>query len=319
LLAEPLPRQGRRAEAIAALGRQDSPSSNFSFWARGVVQRALIRWGDFAELHRQLLADLANPSRRVRGDARWLLLFSLRNQGRLREALALSRDQVIPGGAGRLDEFAPDELSEAILALDGNQPAHSARLYRRLAEASFGSDNSQGIKSRFIAWRYTLLGTALAAAGDTAALRRVTDTVEMFGRRSSFGRDPRLHHFLRGRQLQRAGRHAEAVEQFRVATISPSDGYSRINYELARSLMALGRPQEAVAVLRPALHGGVDGSNTYLTHTELHEAAAQAFELAGRFDSAAAHYQAVERAWRHADPEYAARYARAKAGARRPT
>jgi hypothetical protein len=83
--------------------------------------------------------------------------------------------------------------------------------------------------------------------------------------------------------------------------------------------MALGRPQEAVAVLRPALHGGVDGSNTYLTHTELHEAAAQAFALAGRFDSAAAHYQAVERAWRHADPEYAARYARAKAGARRPT
>ena len=317
-LAEPLLRQGRRAEALAALHRQDSTSNTFYLWARGVLQRDLVRWGDFAELDRQLLADLVNPSRQVRAEARWLMLFSLRNQGRLREALALSRNQVIPGG-GRLEGFAPDQLGEAILSLDGNRPAHAARLYRRMAEASFGTDHSQGIKSRFITWHFTHLGTALAAAGDTAALRGVIDTVERFGRLSSFGRDPHLHHFLRGRLLQRAGRHSEAVEAFRAATISLTDGYSRINYELARSLMALGRPEEAVAVLRPALHGGVDGSNSYLTHTELHEAAAQAFELAGRFDSAAAHYQAVERAWRHADPEYSARYARAKAGARRPT
>ena len=318
-LAEPLLRQGRRAEALAALHRQDSTSSNFYFWGRGVVQRDLIRWGDFKELDRQLLADLASPSFQVRAEARWLMLFSLRNQGRLREAMALSRDQTIPGGGGRLAGFGPDDLGEAILSLDGNRPAHSARLYRRIAEASLGLDHSTGVKSRIQAWRYTLLGTALAAAGDTAALRRVTDTVEMIGRLSSSGRDRLLHHFLRGRLLQRAGRHGEAVEQFRAAVLSLSDGYTRINYELARSLMALGRPEEAVAVLRPAIHGGVDGSNTYLTHTELHEAAAQAFELAGRFDSAAVHHRAVEQAWRHADPEYSARYARAKAGARLPT
>jgi DNA-binding SARP family transcriptional activator/Flp pilus assembly protein TadD len=318
-LAEPLLRQGRRAEALAALHRQDSASSNFYLWGRGVVQRDLIRWGDFEEVDRQLLADLASPSIQVRGGARWLLLFSLRNQGRLREALALARDNVIPGGGGRLTGFGPDDLGEAIIAFDGNRPAEAVRLYRRLAEASLAYDHSPGIKSRIQTWRYTHLGAALAAVGDTAALRRVADTVEMFGRVSNNGRDPVLHHFLRGRLLQRAGRHGEAVEHFRAAVISPSDGYSRINYELARSLMALGRPEEAVAVLRPAIRGGVDGNNSYLTHTELHEAAAQAFELAGRFDSAAVHYQAVERAWRNADPEFSARYARAKAGARRPT
>ncbi len=318
-LAEPLLRQGRRAEALAALHRQDSTSSNFYFWGRGVVQRDLIRWGDFGELDRQLRTDLASPSFQVRSEARWLTLFSLRNQGRLREALALVRDHVIPDGGGRLAGFGPDDLGEAILAFDGNRPAHSARLYRRMAEASLGLDHSTGMKARIQAWRYTLLGAALAAAGDTAAVRRVADSVEMIGRLSSSGRDRLLHHFLRGRLLQRAGRHGEAVEQFRAAVLSLSDGYTRINYELARSLMALGRPEEAVAVLRPAIHGGVDGSNTYLTHTELHEAAARAFALAGRFDSAAVHYRAVEQAWRHADPEYSARYARAKAGARLPT
>jgi tetratricopeptide (TPR) repeat protein len=161
----------------------------------------------------------------------------------------------------------------------------------------------------------TLAGTALAAAGDTAGVRRLADSAEAIGQGSNWGRDPRLHHFLRGLLLQREGRHAQAVEAFRRAVLSTTDGYTRINLELARSLMALGRQNEAIAILRPALRGGVDGSNSYVTHTELHEALAQAFELANQPDSAAAHYRAVERAWRHADPPFAERYAAARAKA----
>jgi DNA-binding SARP family transcriptional activator len=318
-LAEPLLRQGRRAEAYAALQEQETNSVEFYLWGRGVAQRDLIRWGDFTEADRQLLADMRSSSRQVRGAAGWLMLFSLRNQGRLREALALARDRVIPGGAGRLEGAPADELSQAIIAFEANRLGDAIRFFRRSAESSVAQPMQPGDRSRAGTWQYTLLGTALAAAGDTAALRRVADTVEMLGRTSNFGRDPLLHHFLRGRLLQLAGRHGEAVERFRAAGYSLSDGYSRINYELARSLMALGRPEEAVEALRPALHGGVDGSNSYLTHTELHEAAAQAFELAGRFDSAAAHYAAVERAWRNADPEYSERYRRAKERSRRPT
>jgi hypothetical protein len=59
----------------------------------------------------------------------------------------------------------------------------------------------------------------------------------------------------------------------------------------------------------------VDGSNTYVTHTELHEALAHAFHAAGRRDSARVHYAAVERAWRKADPMLAERYAIARARA----
>ncbi len=65
-------------------------------------------------------------------------------------------------------------------------------------------------------------------------------------------------------------------------------------------------------MLRPAIRGGVDGSNTYVSRTELHEAMAEAFEQAGRRDSAVRHWRAVESAWRHADPQFRDRYLRAK-------
>src|SRR6185503_5372846 len=83
-LAEPLFRLGKRAEAIAALDRRESMTSP------NALSRELIRSGEFEELDRQLIADLDNPSPDVRGSSRWLLLISLRNQGRLREAKALA-------------------------------------------------------------------------------------------------------------------------------------------------------------------------------------------------------------------------------------
>ncbi len=170
-----------------------------------------------------------------------------------------------------------------------------------------------GFKARLMAWHMTLAATALAAAGDTAAVRALADSVARVGARSSFGRDYKLHHFLEGLLLQRQDRQAEAVEEFRRSLYSLTEGYTRANLEMARSLMALGRYPEAIAVLQPAFRGGVDGSNTYVTHTELHEALARAFDAAGQRDSAAVHFAAVERAWRFADPEFAERYRAARA------
>src|SRR5213078_4637969 len=85
---------------------------------------------------------------------------------------------------------------------------------------------------------------------------------------------------------------------------SPTYGYTRTNLELARALMIIGRPRDAVAVLQPALRGPLDASNRYVTHTELHEMLARAFEAAGEGDSAVAHYRWVVHAWRRADPEF---------------
>ena len=96
----------------------------------------------------------------------------------------------------------------------------------------------------------------------------------------------------------------------------PSVGFTRVNYEMARSLVALNRPREAVAVLQAALRGVMDASNLYVSRTELHELLAESFDRAGMADSAAVHYRAVVKAWRRADPMFHARRDHAAASAR---
>ncbi|HTG49358.1 MAG TPA: tetratricopeptide repeat protein, partial [Gemmatimonadales bacterium] len=310
-LAEPLFRLGKRAEAIAALDRRESMTSPNAL-SRELLRRDLIRSGEFEELDRQLIADLDNPSPDVRGSSRWLLLISLRNQGRLREAKALAWDRIIPG-TNRVADIETETVHQMLIAMDSGEPDVMVRGMSAAADGTLRNSLSPGTRARLATWYLTLAGTAMAAAGDTAAVRRLADSVERVGRESSFGRDPRLHHFLRGLVLQRSGRHGEAVQEFQLAVHSLSDGYTRINFEMARCLIQLGRSAEAVAVLEPALRGGVDGSNTYVSRTELHETLAQAFEQAGQRDSARIHYAAVERAWRHADPRFASRYEVAKA------
>jgi len=106
-------------------------------------------------------------------------------------------------------------------------------------------------------------------------------------------------------------RDEDAVREFHAAIHSPNLGFTRVNYELARALLRLGRPTEAVATLQSSLRGEIDESNLYITRTDLHELLAQAFDGAGQRDSAAFHYRAVVAAWRNADPLYHARRARA--------
>jgi hypothetical protein len=145
---------------------------------------------------------------------------------------------------------------------------------------------------------------ALVAAGDTSRLRGLVDSVADWGQRSAYGRDQRLHHYLRGMLFVAQRRDEDAVVELRQALNSPVHGFTRINYELGRALVRLHRHTEAIPVVRAALHGDIDGSNLYMTRTDLHELLAQAFDRSGNTDSAAVHYRAVARAWVRADPVY---------------
>jgi hypothetical protein len=109
------------------------------------------------------------------------------------------------------------------------------------------------------------------------------------------------------------GHDAEAAVELRDAIHSPTHGFTRVNYELGKTLMRLNRPADVEPVVRAALHGDIDGSNLYMTRTELHELLAQAFDRQGKRDSAAVHFRAVVRAWEHADPMFLPRRDRARA------
>ncbi|MEP6872698.1 MAG: hypothetical protein ABI939_12735, partial [Anaerolineaceae bacterium] len=307
-LVEPLLREGHRPEALAAYQRShpNGPAAS----SDPVFYRDEIRWGRYQAADAALREDAAGSNDGLRREAWWLLMLSLRDQGRLREADSVRRVwQAADQGRGTRPNPAPDAL---MIGMELGHPEISIRSMRHDAERTARSNDPPGIRNRYLVWFLSLAGTAYAAAGDTAVLRRLADSVETLGETSQFGRDARLHYFLRGLLLQREGRHAEAVDAFRRSLFSLTDGYTRINLMMARSLLELHRAGEAIAILRPAIHGGVDGSNTYTSRTELHEAMALAFEQAGQADSARVHWRAVESAWRLADPVFRNRYLAAK-------
>jgi tetratricopeptide (TPR) repeat protein len=308
-LVEPLLRQGRVREAAQAQ-HMISPDSADVINAPGFFRDA-IRWGRFGELDPVLRETARSRKDEARNEAWWLLMLSLRDQGRLREADSvrlLWRQTSIARGDGPVDQ----PLDLMMIAMERGLPELSIQTFRKDAERTARSNSPPGIRNRYLVWYLTLAGDVYARTGDTAVVRRLADSLEVLGQTSQFGRDAKLHYFLRGLLFQKQGRHAEAVDAFQRSVFSLTDGYTRINLMLARSLLELRRPAEAIGVLRPAIRGGVDGSNTYTSRTELHEALAQAFEQARQPDSARAHWQAVESAWRHADPQFKTRYDRAR-------
>ena len=313
-LTDVLDIQGRGAEADSVL-RTLSP---------GAIQRAdalnrrasyLIRAGDFETADRLLADVLAAGDIGERIDAYWTMAISLRQQGRLAEALETARRirpilprtplPVVPGSVSTMLAL------EAQILLEVGRPRASAALFDSIAR---GRDQLESgpVAARRMVWNLTHSATARSAAGDTAALARLADSLQSLGAASGLGRDVRLHHYVRG--LMHIARHddAGAVSELRRAILSPTFGYTRASYELARALVRVGRPADAVTVLQPALRGSIESSNLYVTRTELHELLAQAWDAANRRDSAAANYRVVANAWKRADPMLQARRAQAE-------
>ena len=270
----------------------------------GVSAEYLLRQHVTLENYDQVERDaqqlLRSPRQNEVDDGRWIWLIALRNQGRLDEAFALAR---------RAQD--PDHLLEALVAIEQRDGHKLVAIFDTLARRN-SARRPSAIRARHVTWNKTLYAMSLAIAGDTAKLRPLADTVEAWGRQSLYGRDRRAHHYVRGLVLVAEGRDAEAADQFRQAIHSPTNGFTRINYELGKVLLRLNRPGEAVPILRGALHGGIDGSNLYLTRTDVHELTAQAFDMLGNRDSAAVHYRAVARAWAKSDPSYGPRLQRAR-------
>jgi tetratricopeptide (TPR) repeat protein len=259
--------------------------------------------GDYDQIERGISQYLNSPRENEVLDARWIWSIVLRNQGRLAEAHRIAREN-------RTQD--PDHLYEALIALEQRDVRTLVAIFDTLSRRD-PSRLASGVRARHVTWNKTLLAMALAVAGDTARLRVLADTIESWGQKSLYGRDRRAHHYARGLLLVARGRDAEAAEELRQAIHSPTNGFTRINLELGKVLLRLGRPAEAIPIVSAALRGGIDGSNLYVTRTDLHELLAQAFDRLGNRDSAAVHYRAVVRAWARSDPSFRPRLDRARA------
>ncbi|HEU5219422.1 MAG TPA: BTAD domain-containing putative transcriptional regulator [Gemmatimonadales bacterium] len=305
MLAELDARTGRWSELHSLYSRMDSldPTRRAD---REWYLYHLIRRGDYDSLPRSVLQTLQEPGRDQRTDAVWLWIIALRNQGRLIAANEMLRGHLPDGTQLSPEAIGIVPVEAATVAFESGQSLTAARLYSTLVGDN-ASNPFPGHRARGMTWNLALEATARAAAGDTAAVRLLADSVETLGRLSLVARSSHLHHFLRGLLLASDGRHAEAVNEYRRAITSWTDGYTRINYELSRSLLALNRPAEAIYPLQAALRGAIDASNLYITRTELHEELARAFAAAGQRDSAAVHYREVVRAWEPGDPPFQAR------------
>ena len=309
LRARVLQRMGRDDEAQATL-RDALPTfiTDPPLWQ--VRAELAIGAARFDEAERILAERIETGSTDEKIDAVWWQLINFRYQGRMREALALAHElraleQRADGVAGQ---------AEAQLKFETGRYAEAAAQFDSIGMSRFKRDAVRWPEFATLGrgWNLTLVATALSAAGDTARLTHLADSIEVMGRIPIREDRRRLHHFVRGLLSEHRGARAAAIESFRKAIFSYTFGYGRINLELGRALLESGRPAEAVGVLGPALRGNHESAGFYTTHTELRELLARAYEAAGQSDSALVQYRRVAEAWSRGDPEFRARAHRAR-------
>ena len=181
-LVEPLLRQGRAREAAHALGMVTTDTSDIA--TVPFLARDAIRWGRYAQLEPALREAAKSPKEGDRDEAWWLLMLSLRDQGRLREADSVRL-------VWRADNLASGDRPEAqpvdamMIGVERGHPEVSIRVFRNDAERTMRSNGPPGIRNRYLVWFLTLAGDVHARAGDTAVVRRLADSPRCWARPAS--------------------------------------------------------------------------------------------------------------------------------------
>lgn len=292
------------AAASRALGTI-SPGINQEWFLTHVAWRA----GRYREA--DSLFEIMGETPAAAGEGLKWLSISRRTQGRVQEALLPAQQLRATMKAPRRDAVPYTGLFEAQVHFDLGNFRRAAAIFDSISRAPLYSGIPSQI-ARNLVWTQTLRATALAAAGDTASLSALADSVEVWGRGSSYGRDRRLHHHIRGLLLTARGDLEGAVREYRQAIFSTTTGYTRTNLELGRVLLRLGRPKEAAQLAESALRGAFESTGTYATQTELAELAAAGWDAAGVKDSALIRYRQVASNWARADAVFGPRVERAR-------
>jgi DNA-binding SARP family transcriptional activator/tetratricopeptide (TPR) repeat protein len=273
-----------------------------------------IRTGNF-ELADRTLRSGIQVGGSAQADATWNLVLSLRHQGRAEEAVSLARqyrrlsDSLYRNRPSDAESQSVRPLGQALF--DAGRYREAAIMFDSTANYRAAGELPES-QARERAWSLAHAARSLAAAGDTSQLAARADTIAVLGGISASVRDKGLASYIRGLLLLARNDLPNAVTAIRSSITSLPTGYTRENYDLARVYLRLGRPRDAITVLQPALRSKLDASNYYITHTEIHELLAQAWDSAGRADSARVHYRWVANAWAKGDPPYAKRATEAR-------
>jgi DNA-binding SARP family transcriptional activator len=223
---------------------------------------------------------------------------ALREAGRLDSALGVARrfrrSADSSSGGGHTNPF--NRLPEALALLElGRTDRRAARAAAALFDSMAAMPGYPELRmARHRVWMWTHQATALALAGDTAALPALEQRIAEMARFSAYGRDWRMPYYVQGLLFEARRDWPRAADAYRRAIWSPVENH--VAPRLARMLLLSGRPNEAVGVLQPWLRGPLDAANQYVRRAEAHQLLGDAFAQLGRQDSAAVHHAWVLRA-----------------------
>lgn len=162
----------------------------------------------------------------------------LREAGRPRAALALT--PTVPDELLDVQPFSGLQRAATMLALGRISPAmarDAARLFERMAKAEIYPEARM---ARHRAWMWTHMATALAEAGDTAALPGIREQIAQVSARSSYARDRKLPHYVSGLLLESRGDWRGAMREYRASIYSPTETIAAQRF--ARAALNAGEP-----------------------------------------------------------------------------
>lgn len=302
--------RGRFAEALDATWRMETIGEDGLRRARQQQIRLFLMMREWERADSAVRAFRREASPGELPSALDLSAIVHRERGRHRAAVAALDSMAWAGTPGTLQIVAGNSLGRI-----GQYDAARRRFpappppAAQVAGPNIRRVELRGDLARAFAWHRALEADAIAESGDTLRMRAIADSLERLAGWSYYGRDWRLHHHVRGLLLARAGRHEEAIAEFRTSHWGLM-GWNRTLAEQAKSELALGRPEEALATLRRAYIVPLDAMGRYQPRTELDWLMAQALRAAGQADSAAIYDRWVMEAWADADPEIRAKLER---------
>lgn len=299
-LADSYAGQGKIHEALAAYDTAVAfkPVNRLNNGEKATIW---LQSGMFEEYDQHVAAQLRSGDKELKADAYWAQAISFKMQGRRREALEAARNFKVVQAELNKRPLIGEAHHEAVILMDIGRYREAAAIFDTIANIDKSPINPS--QSRHRMWWFSHAATAYAALKDTARLRQMEDSVRVNGARTNGIRNRRLHHYVRGLRYAAHNRHGEAIAEFRRAMITPYYGHIGVNIGLAQSLLAAGRNEEAVDLLRKTRRMPLSSVGLYANRTYVHELLGTAFERANQPDSALIQYHWVLHALKKADPE----------------